>query len=162
MTEDTAPAWRVRAVRRLTMTLPGLGLTRQQADVERMLAAKRSLERWVPRFDRAFRLKLPEVELRVESLAHRAKPGYRVLGTHRGGDTRSVITLSSDHVRRDERWEVLDTLLHELVHADVSVSGTDEEDHGPAFRALALACGLKIDEDGYGGCMPGGLSSGCS
>ena len=76
-------------------------------------------------------------------------------GQHRRGRNglglRHEIVIGKEHLEGDEYWEVLGTLLHELLHAaqeDVGKPGRRNY-HNRQFRERAREFGLIIDERGH-------------
>ena len=104
---------------------------------------------WTIRFNDDFKLGLEDLALRVDKLPK------RVLGTHRRGHNGfgllNEVTLSIEHVHRDELWDVLGSLLHELLHVWQSENGTPgrrKNEHNAEFRNKARECGLIVNEKG--------------
>jgi len=107
------------------------------------------LQRWAGIFDEAFELKVPEVSLGID--------GLRVtrLGQFRGGHNplglKGEIILNDRHFSSRHRWQILGTLLHELLHGWQQAHGRPGKHnyHNVQFRRKARQFGLIIDPRGH-------------
>lgn len=113
------------------------------------------LQAWTDRFNREFKLDIAELVIRIDKLPK------RILGQHRRGynglGLQNEITISIEHLPSAE-WDVLGTLLHELLHVWQDTHGRTppgkKNEHNAELRAKAAECGLLIDEDGLQGYSP--------
>jgi hypothetical protein len=108
------------------------------------------LHRWAAIFDRSFGLSVPEVSLgigrlRAGRLGHFC-PGHNLFGL------KGEIVLNARYLL-DARgsWEVLGTLLHELLHGWQQAHGKAGRHnyHNVQFRRKAFDCGLVVDDRGH-------------
>lgn len=114
------------------------------------------LQEWSVRFIVQFGLGIVALALRVEKLPK------KTLGTHRSGHNGqgllNEITLSIEHVMSPHLWDVLGTLLHELLHAWQAAHGKAgperKGEHNAEFIAKARECGLIVEKDGTQGYLP--------
>ncbi len=107
------------------------------------------LHRWAKILDFEFNLKIPTIVLCVDRL-RRATLGHFRPG-HNGFGLRHEIAINHTHPVHREPWEVLGTLLHELLHAWQEAHGRPGKGnyHNREFHDKALACGLIVDEWGH-------------
>jgi len=112
----------------------------------RELAAE--LHRWAVIFNREFNLEVSQIALRVDWLACRTLGHFR--SGHNGFGLKGEIAINERHLHRRDPWQVLGTVLHELLHAWQEEHGKPGKPpyHNKQFRAKALQYGLVIDEDG--------------
>lgn len=107
------------------------------------------LLRWAERFNFEFKLEVPEYALRVDRL-HVRRYGHFRYG-HNGFGLRGEVALNLLYMSgRRPDWQVLGTLLHELLHAWQQAHGKPAKGyyHNRQFRAKALEFGLIVDERG--------------
>lgn len=106
------------------------------------------LNAWAERFNVEFKLDVPEVALRVDALSRRCYGHFRY--GHNGFGLRGEIAINARYVESREAWEVLGTLLHELLHGWQQAHGTPGKGnyHNRQFRDKARSCGLVVDEQG--------------
>ena len=104
---------------------------------------------WADRFILEFNLQTSTPAIMIEDLRE------GTCGHHRGGRNglglRHEIAINKEHLESDEYWQVLGTLLHELLHAeqeDVGKSGRRNY-HNRQFRERACEFGLIVDGRGY-------------
>lgn len=121
----------------------------QQADdwAGQLLMAE--LLRWANRFDSEFKLEIPEYALCVDRL-HVRRYGHFRYG-HNGFGLKGEVALNIRYMNGERPdWEVLGTLLHELLHAWQQAHGKPGKGnyHNRQFRSRALEFGLIIDERG--------------
>ncbi len=107
------------------------------------------LQTWAERFNSAFTLEVPEVSLCVDWLPRRRLGHFR--HGHNGFGLQAEITLNRRHLDRREPWELLGTLLHELLHAWQERHGRPGKNnyHNKQFREQARTLGLVIDTRGH-------------
>jgi hypothetical protein len=107
------------------------------------------LQRWAKIFDFEFKLEIPEVSLCVDWL-HRCRLGHFRPG-HNGFGLRGEVAINCRYLEQREFWQVLGTLLHELLHAWQQTHGRAgrRNYHNKEFREKARRYGLIIDERGY-------------
>lgn len=108
-----------------------------------------TLQAWANLFIVEFKLDIPEIALCIDRLSARVYGHFRY--GHNGFGLRGEIALNSRYLppRRDF-WEVLGTLLHELLHAWQQEHGTPSpgKHHNAEFRTKAGQLGLIIDRRG--------------
>jgi len=106
------------------------------------------LQVWAERFNFAFKLDVPEVSLCVNRLDIRRYGHFRY--GHNGFGLKGEIAINERHLHRREPWQVLGTVLHELLHAWQEEHGKPGKPpyHNKQFLAKALLYGLVINEDG--------------
>jgi hypothetical protein len=106
------------------------------------------LHRWAEIFNTEFKLEIPEWSLCVERL-RRTRLGQFRYGTN-GLGLRGEITFNAIYLATREGWEVLGTLLHELLHGWQQAHGMPGKRnyHNKEFRDNARTFGLIIDEHG--------------
>jgi hypothetical protein len=106
------------------------------------------LHRWAVIFNTEFKLGVSEVALRVDWLSARRLGHFR--SGFNGFGLKGEIAVNERYLARREPWQVLGTLLHELLHAWQQEHGKPGKPpyHNKEFRDKALQYGLVIDEDG--------------
>jgi hypothetical protein len=105
------------------------------------------LQEWADRFNVEFNLQVPQVALCVETLpAHIA--GHFRYG-HNGFGLRGEIALNSRYLRQPD-YDVLGTLLHELIHGWQEAHGKPgrRNYHNRQYRTKARELGLLVDTRG--------------
>jgi hypothetical protein len=111
------------------------------------------LHRWVHRFNSEFKLEIQTPVLAVDRTRHSRCYGHYRPG-HNGMGLRSEITIADWHVLEcassTKWWEVLGTLLHEMLHAWQEFHGTAGlgNYHNREFQKKALSLGLIVDYRG--------------
>jgi hypothetical protein len=108
-----------------------------------------ALQEWAERFDEQFKLNIPEMALRVDALSRSCYGHFRY--GHNGFGLRGEIAINSRYLRgQRQQWEVLGTLLHEMLHAWQQAHGEPGKGnyHNHEFRNKALMYGLVIDRRG--------------
>jgi hypothetical protein len=110
-----------------------------------------SLQEWAVRFILEFKLQIPEVVLRIDTLPCTRYGHFRV--GHNGFGLKGEIALNSRYINNREFWQILGTLLHELLHAWQHTYGNPSrrDHHNAEYRNKARECGLNIDERGVTG-----------
>lgn len=105
------------------------------------------LHRWAGIFNREFALGVPEFSLAVDRLRCTRLGHFRY--GHNGFGLRGEIVINRVHLGR-EFWQVLGTLLHELLHGWQELYGRPGRGnyHNREFRAKAASYGLIIDDRG--------------
>jgi hypothetical protein len=108
-------------------------------------------QNWANRFNIEFKLDVPEVVLSIDRLPVTRYGQFRC--GHNGLGLRGEITLNSKYVSTREPWEVLGTLLHELVHAWQQTHGkmSARKHHNAEFRQKAQELGLVVNGRGVTG-----------
>lgn len=107
------------------------------------------LQQWSERFVSEFALMITQVSLCVECL-----PAHR-LGHFRSGlngfGLAAEVAINRTHLDKREPWQVLGTLLHELLHAWQELHGKPGSwnYHNNEFREKARTLGLIIDTKGH-------------
>jgi hypothetical protein len=121
-------------------------------DLRELLA---ELQRWAGVFDTEFKLGVPEVSLCVDWLHPHCFGHFRY--GHNGFGLRGEIALNRRYLAAREFWQILGTLLHELLHAWQQAHGTPGKGnyHNAEFRTKARSYGLVIDEHGCTEYEPG-------
>lgn len=109
------------------------------------------LQTWAERFIAEFKLDVPEVVIGIEKLASTRYGQFR-MGHNRLG-LRGEITLNARYLNgKRPLWEILGTLLHELVHAWQQAHGSPSKNHhNDEFRKKAAQLGLMINKKGLTG-----------
>jgi hypothetical protein len=110
------------------------------------------LQDWAERFIVEFKLDIPQVVLCVDRLP-RTQYGHFRHG-HNGFGLKGEIAINARYLcQKRAKWEVLGTLLHELLHAWQEVHGTPgkRNHHNAEFRDKARQLGLNIDRRGATG-----------
>jgi hypothetical protein len=120
----------------------------QRAEDWRYRALMAELHRWAEIFDREFTLQVPEVALAIDRL-RRDRLGQFRYG-HNGLGLRGHITIACHHLS-SPFWNVLGTLLHELLHGWQQAHGRPgcRNYHNKQFRVKARQYGLIVDSRGY-------------
>jgi hypothetical protein len=109
--------------------------------------------RWKGILDREFVLDLPEVAFCIGFTRRNCHGYYRA--SHNWYGFKREILLKEDslleRVAEDRFWDVIGTVLHELLHAWQDLHGAPAKGnyHNAEFRTKALECGLIVDERGY-------------
>lgn len=110
------------------------------------------LQTFADHFNVEFKLDIPEVSLCLDRLdCHRY--GHFRYG-HNGFGLKGEIAINSRYLEGNRPfWEVLGTLLHELLHAWQQAHGTPGKGnhHNAEFRAKAQELGLLVDKRGVTG-----------
>lgn len=110
------------------------------------------LQWWTVVFNVEFKLDVPEVVLCLERLSANRYGHFRP--GHNGYGLRGEIAINTLYLFEErEVWEILGTLLHELLHAWQQAHGTPSRGnhHNAEFRQKALGLGLDIDAKGVTG-----------
>lgn len=145
--------WSVQGSEAMTAIVEriNLALKRHQALVHdwRYRPVLEDLHIWADRFIVEFKLHTTTPAIMIKRL----RSG--TYGQHRHGRNgfglRHEITIGEDHLGGSEYWQVLGTLLHELLHAeqeDVGKPGRRNY-HNRQFRERAHEFGLIVDERGH-------------
>lgn len=104
---------------------------------------------WMVRFNIAFKLNIPEIALCIDRLRITRYGHFRY--GHNGFGLKGEIAINERYLS-DQRpsWQILGTLLHELLHAWQQEHGTPGRGnyHNAEFREKALQLGLIIDRRG--------------
>lgn len=111
-----------------------------------------TLQLWAGRFNEEFKLEIPEVSLAIDSLRCTTLGHFRY--GHNGFGLKGEIALNIRYLfGQREAWEVLGTLLHELLHAWQQAHGKPGKGnyHNREFRDKAKSLGLLIDKRGVTG-----------
>ena len=85
----------------------------------------------------SFRGRLQSIEIRISARMRRKLGHYEP-----SSQGLPSITISRRHLKRDRWNEVLETLLHEMVHQWQDETGRPV-DHGAEFRRKAIAVGIE-------------------
>lgn len=113
------------------------------------------LQTWAKKFNFEFKLEIPAVSLCIDRLRQnrlghfrRGRNGFGLVGEI--AINKLYLSESATHDPRD-RWQVLGTLLHELLHAWQEVHGKPGKRnyHNVEFRRKAATLGLLVDARGY-------------
>ncbi|MBX3395551.1 MAG: hypothetical protein KF841_09305 [Phycisphaerae bacterium] len=111
-----------------------------------------TLQLWTNRFIAEFKLDIPEVVLSIDALPCTRYGQFRE--GHNGLGLRGEITLNAKYLDGSRpMWEVLGTLLHELLHGWQQAHGSPGKGnhHNREFREKAAQLGLLIDKKGLTG-----------
>lgn len=110
------------------------------------------LQSWAARFIVEFRLDIGDIALCVDRLPSGQYGHFRQ--GHNGFGLRGEIAINARYLSGQRQvWEVLGTLLHELLHAWQEVHGTPgkRNHHNAEIQAKARELGLNIDRRGVTG-----------
>jgi hypothetical protein len=110
------------------------------------------LQTWADRFIAEFKLDIDDIALCIDQLSINRYGHFR--RGHNGFGLRGEIAINSRYLTGErELWEVLGTLLHELLHAWQETHGTPgkRNHHNAEFQAKARELGLNIDRRGVTG-----------
>ena len=110
------------------------------------------LQTWANRFIVEFKLDIRDISLCVERLPSNRYGHFRQ--GHNGFGLRGEIAINSRYLPEQRQlWEVLGTLLHELLHAWQETHGIPgkRNHHNAEFQAKARQLGLNIDRRGVTG-----------
>ena len=108
-----------------------------------------TLQEWASRFIVEFKLDIPEVVLCVDTLPISTFGHFRC--GHNGFGLKGEIALNARHLSGPTgQWEVLGTLLKQLLHGWQQAHGTPAKrgHHNREFREKAASLGLLVDEKG--------------
>jgi hypothetical protein len=111
-----------------------------------------TLQLWTDSFNVEFKLEIPEVSLAIESLRCSVYGHFRY--GHNGFGLKGEIAINARYLfGQRSSWEVLGTLLHELLHAWQQAYGKPGKGnyHNREFREKAQSLGLFIDKRGVTG-----------
>jgi SprT-like family len=114
-------------------------------DMERLI---KELHRWKEIYVVEFKIEIPSVAFCIKPTRSNCY-GYFRPGHNEFGLTREI-AINKNHLACRERWQVLGTLLHELLHAWQDAFGTPGKRnyHNAQFRETALRYGLVVDRRG--------------
>ncbi len=106
------------------------------------------LHRWVEIMVLEFKLKIPALSLAIDWLPARTLGHYRC---QNGFGLRNEIAINQRHLDNREQWEILGTLLHELLHSWQQSHGRPGQHnyHNVQFRRKAADYGLIVDSQGH-------------
>lgn len=110
------------------------------------------LQTWTDRFIAEFKLDIPEIVIGIDTLPSTRYGQFRM--GHNGLGLRGEITLNARFLDgKRPLWQILGTLLHELLHGWQQVHGPvgKRNHHNRAFREKAKSLGLLIDRRGLTG-----------
>ncbi len=116
------------------------------------------LQAWAARFIGEFNLDIPEVIIAIDRLPCTRYGQFRV--GHNGLGLRGEISLNARYLNgKRPLWEILGTLLHELLHGWQQAHGTvgKRNHHNRELREKARSLGLLIDKRGLTGYAANGL-----
>lgn len=107
------------------------------------------LQEWAERFDIEFKLNVPEIAIRVDVLKRSCFGHFRY--GHNGFGLRGEVAINARYLNSCPDWQILGTLLHELLHAWQQAHGTPGKGnyHNHEFRNRSLMYGLVVDRDGH-------------
>ena len=111
-----------------------------------------SLQSWAARFIVEFKLDIGDIALCIDRLPSTRYGHFR--GGHNGFGLRGEIAINARYLSGQRQvWEVLGTLLHELLHAWQETHGTPgkRNHHNMEFQAKARELGLIIGACGVTG-----------
>lgn len=106
------------------------------------------LQRWAEIFNLEFNLEIRDISLCVDWLSRRRFGHFRY--GHNGFGLEGEIAINRRYLDRKEFWQVLGTLLHEMLHAWQQAHGKPGKwsYHNVQFRKKALEYGLVVDQRG--------------
>lgn len=104
---------------------------------------------WAKRFDFEFKLNLPLPAIAMDRLGGR-RLGFFRFGRN-GLGLKHEITIDQNHARSKAYWQVLGTLLHELLHLWQQAHGepSNSNYHNKQYQEKALSLGLVVDRWGH-------------
>ena len=107
------------------------------------------LHYWAEEFNVQCALDVPNIALQIEPVQSTTLGYYRV--GHNGFGFTNAITINKLHLDRDEFSQVLETLLHEMVHAWEATHGKSSSwcHHSAAFRNKMASVGIHCDRRGH-------------
>lgn len=107
------------------------------------------LQVWARRFNEEFPLDIPAVSLCVDWLSSRRLGHFR--HGHNGFGLWGEIAINRRYIDQQQPWEILGTLLHELLHAWQEVHGKPGKNnyHNKEFTSKARQYGLVISRRGH-------------
>lgn len=115
-------------------------------DVQKPMAF---LQHWAKVFNQEFKLEIPKLVLCLDRLPLNRYGHFRE--GHNGFGLEGEIAINSRYLTGERAtWEILGTLLHEMLHAWQATHGTPSQNshHNAEFRRKAAEFGLLIDENG--------------
>ena len=106
--------------------------------------------RWTERFILEFKLKIEELPAITIDRIRQSAYGHFRPGRNGFGLCHEV-AINEKYLDNREYWQILGTLLHELLHAEQEQSGIPGKHnyHNKAFRERANSLGLLVDEWGH-------------
>jgi predicted SprT family Zn-dependent metalloprotease len=110
------------------------------------------LQTWAKRFIVEFKLDIPELALCVDRLPNTRYGHFR--HGHNGFGLKGEVAINTLYMGDARRWwEILGTLLHELLHAWQQAHGkpSGRNHHNAEFRAKAAELGMIVDRRGVTG-----------
>lgn len=114
------------------------------------------LHEWVERFNEEFKLGIDTPAIRIERVRATRLGSYR--DGRNGHGLNHEITLNTRHLRTASVSDILDTLLHELLHEWQDLHGKPGKHnyHNRQFIEKAASYGLLVDKHGHSlGVTPG-------
>jgi hypothetical protein len=107
------------------------------------------LHTWAERLTSEFKLKTPLPALMLDRLSHNICGHFR--RGRNGFGLRNEIAINELHVSEKPYWEVIVTLLHELLHSEQENIGSPgrRNYHNKEYRDRAEALGLIVDRWGH-------------
>ena len=120
----------------------------QQSEDWELRDLLKELQRWAEIMNFEFKLEIPEISLRVDWLRTRVLGHFRY--GHNGFGLKGEVAINRRHITEARFWDVLGTLLHELLHAWQQAHGKPGKGnyHNKQFREKAREFGLIVDERG--------------
>lgn len=117
-------------------------------------AVMEDLHTWAERFTLEFNLKAPVPALMLDRLRRRCCGHFR--RGRNGFGLLHEIAINEMHISKTQHWDVLVTLLHELLHAEQEIAGKPgcSNYHNKEYRERAEALGLIVDHWGHTGVSP--------
>jgi hypothetical protein len=109
----------------------------------------RELHRWVGIFVVEFKLDVFHIALRVDGLPPRSLGHFH--SGHNGFGLEREIAINRRYLHKNQFWDALGTLLHELIHAWQKIHGQPAKSpchHNRQFRRKAAEFGLIVDKRG--------------
>ena len=105
---------------------------------------------WMERFNFEFKLKIDEIPAIMIDQIGRSKYGHFRPGRN-GFGLCNEIAINEAFISEREYWQVLGTLLHELLHVEQEQDGKPGRNnyHNKAYKERALSLGLIVDDWGY-------------
>jgi hypothetical protein len=115
----------------------------------------RDIHTWRERFILEFKLKIEELPTVMIDVISRYSYGHFRPGRN-GFGLRNEIAINQRFIDSREYWDVLGTLLHELLHLEQELAGKPGKHnyHNKAYRKRAASLGLIVDEWGHSNYAP--------
>lgn len=127
----------------------GILATHQKTENWEAKEIAQELHRWAGIFDLEFKLQIPEISLSVDWLRCGTLGHFRY--GHNGFGLRGELAINRIYIDKHGFWQVLGTLLHELLHGWQQAYGKSGKRnyHNKQYREKAKSLGLIVDQRGH-------------